>query len=106
MTLDEYKMMIEKEKPQVSYNVRQANEGEKGFPKNAVTLKKLSENELESDSSLFFPRRVCPCTVMFCFKFSLKRMSLRYYIIFLHCSYTVLPLSVHVSSDPPYNLLH
>lgn len=59
MTLDEYKMMIEKEKPQVSYNVRQANEGDKGFPKNTVTLKKLSENELESDSSLFFPKRVC-----------------------------------------------
>ena len=58
MTLDEYKKLVEKEKPQLSYNVRQANEGEKGFPKNAVTLKKLSEDELESDSSLFFPKRV------------------------------------------------
>ena len=58
MTLDEYKKLVEKEKPHLSYKVRQANEGEKGFPKNAVTLKKLSEDELESDSSLFFPKRV------------------------------------------------
>ena len=58
MTLDEYKSLLEKEKPQVAYNVRQANEGEKAFPKNAVTLKKLTENEQESDDSLFFPKRV------------------------------------------------
>lgn len=58
MTLDEYKKMVEKDKPQVSFNVRQANEGEKGFPKNAVTLKKLSEDELQSDKSLFFPKRI------------------------------------------------
>lgn len=65
MTLDEYKSMMEKEKLQTTYRVRQANEGEKSFPKNAVTVRKLTEDEQEQDGSLYFPRRVCKHVFVF-----------------------------------------
>lgn len=58
MTLDEYKSLIEKEQPSQSFNLRQANEGEKNMPKNAVALKKLSEEDQEQDGSLYFPRKI------------------------------------------------
>ena len=58
MTLDEYKTIMEKEKPQAAFNVRKANEGERNPLKNAVAMKKQTEEEQEADGSLFFPKRV------------------------------------------------
>merc|ERR1711937_1093027 len=57
MSLDEWKASQARERPQ--FNLRKANEGEKGnTAKGLKQIKKLTEEENEEDGSLFFPRTI------------------------------------------------
>ena len=59
MTLDEWKNLQRNERKAPEYKLRKANEGDKGFPKNAKSLRKPTEEEQENEGSLYFPKRVC-----------------------------------------------
>merc|ERR1719334_1626525 len=57
MSLDEWKASQARERPQ--FNLRKANEGEKGNTAQGIKqIKKLTEEENEEDGSLFFPRTI------------------------------------------------
>ena len=49
---------MEKEISAQTYNLRPANEGERNLPKNTVQLKKLSEEEMEQEGSIYYPKKV------------------------------------------------
>lgn len=58
MTFEEYKAQQEQSRSKPTYNIRKANEGEKGKAKAQKEVRKLGEEEQEEEGSLFFPKKV------------------------------------------------